>query len=143
MKLGLDFSNQLCYIILAPNKKGKFPGVAQLVARLTGGQEAAGSSPVTRTIQHNRLSVMLMFFQIEYGGVAQLVRAFGSHPRGHGFEPPRLHHKKESFVYQTKDSFFELSVPCGTISKPSVREAMLCIVKCLRAWVAHLTSLRA
>ena len=25
------------------------PGVAQLVARLTGGQEAAGSSPVTRT----------------------------------------------------------------------------------------------
>ena len=28
------------------------------------------------------------------GGVAQLVRAFGSHPRGHGFEPPRLHQKK-------------------------------------------------
>ena len=27
------------------------------------------------------------------GGVAQLVRAFGSHPRGHGFEPPRLHQK--------------------------------------------------
>ena len=26
-----------------------YPGVAQLVARLTGGQEAAGSSPVTRT----------------------------------------------------------------------------------------------
>ena len=26
-----------------------FPGVAQLVACLTGGQEAAGSSPVTRT----------------------------------------------------------------------------------------------
>jgi len=41
--------------------------------------------------------------------------------------------KKESFVYQTKDSFFELSVPCGTISTPSVREAMLRIVKCLRA----------
>ena len=43
--------------------------------------------------------------------------------------------KKESFVYQTKDSFFELSVPYGTISTPSVREAMLRIVKCLRAWV--------
>ena len=41
--------------------------------------------------------------------------------------------KKESFVYQTKDSFFELSVPYGTISTPSVREAMLRIVKCLRA----------
>ena len=27
-----------------------YPGVAQLVACLTGGQEAAGSSPVTRTI---------------------------------------------------------------------------------------------
>ena len=26
------------------------------------------------------------------GGVAQLVRAFGSHPRGRGFEPLRLHH---------------------------------------------------
>ena len=31
--------------------------------------------------------------QKEYGGVAQLVRAFGSHPRGHGFEPPRLQKK--------------------------------------------------
>ena len=40
--------------------------------------------------------------------------------------------KKESFVYQTKDSFFELSVPCGTISTPTVREVMLRIVKCLR-----------
>ena len=29
----------------------------------------------------------------EYGGVAQPVRAFGSHPRGHGFEPPHLHQK--------------------------------------------------
>ena len=28
------------------------------------------------------------------GGVAQLVRAFGSHPRGRGFEPLRLHHLK-------------------------------------------------
>ena len=35
-----------------------FPGVAQLVARLTGGQEAAGSSPVTRTMLnvHNGLN---------------------------------------------------------------------------------------
>ena len=41
--------------------------------------------------------------------------------------------KKRTFVYQDKGSFFELSVPCGTISTPSVREAMLRIVKCLRA----------
>lgn len=27
-----------------------YPGVAQLVARLTGGQEAGGSSPLTQTI---------------------------------------------------------------------------------------------
>ena len=25
-----------------------------------------------------------------------MVRAFGSHPRGHGFEPPRLHKKKRT-----------------------------------------------
>ena len=36
-----------------------------------------------------------------------------------------------NFVYQTNVVFFELSVPCGTISTPSVREAMLRIVKCL------------
>ena len=28
----------------------------------------------------------------QYGGIAQLVRAFGSHPRGLGFESPCLHH---------------------------------------------------
>ena len=60
----------------------------------------------------------------------------GSNP-----SPPAT--KKTTFVYQTNVVFFELSVPCGTISTPSVREAMLFIVKCLRAWVAHLTSLRA
>ena len=32
------------------------------------------------------------------GGVAQLVRAFGSHPRGQGFEPPRLHQKSARLV---------------------------------------------
>jgi hypothetical protein len=33
-----------------------FPGVAQLVARLTGGQEAVGSSPATRTKTKTRMS---------------------------------------------------------------------------------------
>ena len=45
----------------------RYPGVAQVVARLTGGQEAAGSSPVTRTIQSvlivtERFSVRTLFF---------------------------------------------------------------------------------
>ena len=39
-----------------------FPGMAQLVARLTGGQEAAGSSPVTRTKNPNETFVSLGFF---------------------------------------------------------------------------------
>ena len=39
--------------------------------------------------------------------------------------------------------FFELRVPSGTLGAPSVREGMLRIVKCLWAWVAHVTSLCA
>ena len=45
------------------------------------------------------------------GGVAQLVRAFGSHPKGRGFEPPRLHHSKGNlisglpFVFESKRGF--------------------------------------
>ena len=39
-----------------------------------------------------------------FGGVAQLVRAFGSHPRGHGFEPPRLH-IKSAFRFENADFF--------------------------------------
>lgn len=35
---------------------------------------------------------------------------------------------------------FQLSVPCGTLSAPLVREEMLRIVKYLRIVVAHLTS---
>ena len=41
--------------------------------------------------------------------------------------------KKSHICLSDKCGFFELSVPCGTISTPSVREAMLRIVKCLRA----------
>ena len=51
----------------------KNPGVAQLVARLTGGQEAAGSSPVTRTKNPNStlssldFSFYKRFFTFSYG----------------------------------------------------------------------------
>ena len=62
---------------------------------------------------------------------------------GQGFESPMLHQEKSLFCLSDKRDFFQLSVPCGTLSAPSVREAMLRIVKGLRAWVAHLTSHRA
>ena len=44
----------------------KNPGVAQLVARLTGGQEAVGSNPATPTIVsiHNTSEYSLFFFYI-------------------------------------------------------------------------------
>ena len=38
-----------------------YPGVAQLVAHLTGGQGAAGSSPVTRTTSEQALYRLLFF----------------------------------------------------------------------------------
>ena len=47
--LGVAFPETVCYYNWADFEQ-HFPGVAQLVARLTGGQEAVGSSPATRTI---------------------------------------------------------------------------------------------
>ena len=41
-----------------------YPGVAQLVARLTGGQEAASSSLVTRTKNGKHLTVLVIFFAV-------------------------------------------------------------------------------
>ena len=54
-----------------PNQAGLrnpacYPGVAQLVACLTGGQEAAGSSPVTRTIS-KPLGIIQAVFVFRYG----------------------------------------------------------------------------
>ena len=57
--------------------------------------------------------------------------------------PPLPPEKKQPLSTKTKAVSFQLSVPYGPISTPSVREAMLRIVKRLRAWVAHLTSHRA
>ena len=39
-----------------------------------------------------------------FGDLAQLVRAFASHARGHGFESPSLHHRKD--IFRKKDVFF-------------------------------------
>ena len=47
--LGVAFSETVCYYNWADFKQ-QFPGVAQLVARLTGGQEAVSSSLATRTM---------------------------------------------------------------------------------------------
>ena len=52
-----------------------YGGLAQLGERLLCTQEVSGSIPL---------------FSIFYlGGVAQLARASGSYPGGHGFDPPR------------------------------------------------------
>ena len=48
--------------------------------------------------------------------------------------------KKQPLSTKTKVVSFQLSVPCGTISAPSVREVCLRQMKCLRAWMAHWTS---
>ena len=39
-----------------------FPGVAQMVARLNGVQEAAGSTPVTRTMRRSKVRFAPTFF---------------------------------------------------------------------------------
>ncbi len=49
------------YLLLITYYLTLYPGVAQLVARLTGGQEAAGSSPVTRTKNPSTLSADFLF----------------------------------------------------------------------------------
>ena len=77
------------------------------------------------------------------GGMADALVLETNVNRRAGSSPAARTTKKTTFVYQTNVVFFELSVPCGTIRTPSVREVMLRIAKCLRAWVAHLTSLRA
>ena len=48
-KLGLAISGKMCYPIKVDTRDTHHPGVAQLVARLTGGQEAVSSSLATRT----------------------------------------------------------------------------------------------
>ena len=48
-KLGLAFPGKVCYSIKVDMSDIPYPGVAQLVARLTGGQEAVSSSLATRT----------------------------------------------------------------------------------------------
>ena len=48
-KLGLAISGKMCYSIKVDTRDTHHPGVAQLVARLTGGQEAVSSSLATRT----------------------------------------------------------------------------------------------
>ena len=49
------------YLLLITYYLVSYPGVAQLVARLTGGQEAAGSSPVTSTKNPSTLSADFLF----------------------------------------------------------------------------------
>ena len=41
-----------------------------------------------------------------FGRIAQLVRAFASHARGHGFESPCVHQKRSNFCLPKVTSFF-------------------------------------
>ncbi len=50
-----------------------------------------GSIPTVSTTRISR-NLPLDSLTKKYGGVAQLVRVFGSHPKGRGFESLRLHH---------------------------------------------------
>ena len=53
---------KLCYYIWAVgNGQPEYPGVAQMVARLNGVQEAAGSNPVTRTKTLKSLMISAFF----------------------------------------------------------------------------------
>ena len=48
-----------------------------------------GSIPVRVTKETRTVKVLVSL----YGDIAQLVRAFASHARGHGFESPCLHQR--------------------------------------------------
>ena len=54
-KISIAFSEKMCYFIKAV-VNSMFPGVAQLVARLTGGQEAVSSSLATRTTKEPEIA---------------------------------------------------------------------------------------
>ena len=64
MKIVLAFFEVPCYNTAC----NMHPGVAQLVARLTGGQEAVSSSLATRTKKRRRTSVLLRFFILVVDG---------------------------------------------------------------------------
>ena len=58
----LAFCRRVCYYNRA--LKSAYPGVAQMVARLNGVQEAAGSNPVTRTTEGPEIARFQDFFLI-------------------------------------------------------------------------------
>ena len=83
-------------------------------ARWSRGQDTALSRRNhgfdSRTGHQNGTSEMTS--QTFFGDLAQLVRAFASHARGHGFESPSLHHKR----LQSKDcGRFFFAVPWLTL----------------------------
>jgi hypothetical protein len=69
-----------------------YPGMAQLVARLTGGQEAVGSSPATRTKKQTFQKGSLLFYfepGLEKEGEKMRSVFFGSKQSGGLFVPTR------------------------------------------------------
>ena len=68
IKFRLHFLKQCAIIAIAVEIQPRFyeyPGVAQLVARLTGGQEAVSSSLATRTKKERWTFVHLSFFVLD------------------------------------------------------------------------------
>ncbi len=65
-----------------------YGALAQLGERLPCTQEVSGSIPLGSTIYSN-----LYYF----GGVAQLARAFGSYPKGRGFDSLRRYQNIRTF----------------------------------------------
>ena len=69
-------------------------GVEQSVARRAHNPKVGGSSPSPATI-FSRIPFGMRVAK-QYGGVAQLARAFGSYPECHVFESHRRYHSEKS-----------------------------------------------
>jgi hypothetical protein len=85
--------------------------VEQLVARRAHNPKATGSSPVPAT---NEFLIGLLCESIsynEYGGVAQLARAFGSYPKGPGFESLCRHQSYYVILRLLTEYFFVAQIP--------------------------------
>ena len=89
-----------------------------------------GSIPVRVTTRQGvrRWPLVLLYHRLYFGDIAQLVRAFASHARGHGFEPPCLHQRsrmrKHSGFYFC---FFTLRFPAGkTASNRKTADFRVC-----------------
>ena len=91
-----------------------------------------GSIPVRVTTRQGvrRWPLVLLYHRLYFGDIAQLVRAFASHARGHGFEPPCLHQRSRMRKHSGFFCFFTLRFPAGkTASNGKTADFRVC--RCL------------